>query len=97
MAATIIRTDQFAEWLDSLRDRQGQQRLAIAIARLANGHGVTKSVGGGVREVKLSFGPGYRLYYTMRGDELIVLLCGGDKSTQSRDVATAKELAARLE
>lgn len=97
MAATIRKTDEFAGWMDGLRDRTAQQRIAIAIARLANGHGVTKSVGNGVSEIKLTYGPGYRVYFTWRGSELIVLLCGGDKSTQAKDIAKAKKVAAQLE
>lgn len=97
MPAAIIQTEEFGDWLDGLRDRVAQQRIAIAVTRLANGHGVTKSVGGGVSEVKLAFGPGYRLYFTRRGEELIVLLCGGDKSSQSRDIAKAKRMATQLE
>ncbi len=94
---TITQTDTFAKWHKGLRDRQAQQRIAIAITRLSHGHGVTKSVGGGVSEVKLTFGPGYRIYFTRRDRELIVLLCGGDKSTQQVDIAEAKMIAARLE
>lgn len=93
----IKRTNEFARWFDRLRDKVARQRIAIAITRLANGHGVTKSVGGKVREIKLAFGPGYRVYYTERGEELIVLLIGGDKSSQQADIAKAKEIAAQLE
>ena len=97
MAATIRKTEEFADWLNGLRDRVGQQRIAIAIARLSSGHGVTKSVGDGVSEIKLAYGHGYRVYFTWRGSELIVLLCGGDKSTQTKDIAKAKKIAAHLE
>jgi putative addiction module killer protein len=93
----IKRTSEFARWFDRLRDKGAQQRIAIAITRVANGHGVTKSVGGKVREIKLTFGPGYRVYYTERGGEMIVLLIGGDKSSQAADIAKAKEIAAQLE
>lgn len=93
----IKRTAEFARWFDRLRDKVARQRIAIAITRLANGHGVTKSVGGEVREIKLTFGPGYRVYYMERGEELIVLLIGGDKSSQQADIAKAKEIAAQLE
>lgn len=92
----IRRTEQFAKWFDRLRDRVARQRIAIAIARVANGHGVTKSVGGRVREIKLTYGPGYRVYYTERGGEMIVLLIGGDKSSQAADIAKAKEIAKEL-
>ena len=93
----IKRTEQFTKWFDGLRDKVGQQRIAIAITRLANGHGVTKSVGGPVREIKLTFGPGYRVYYMERGEEIIVLLVGGDKASQSKDIEKAKEIASQLE
>lgn len=93
----IKRTPQFTEWFDGLRDKVGRQRIAIAITRLANGHGVTKSVGGPVREIKLTFGPGYRVYFMERGEEIIVLLIGGDKSSQSKDIAHAQAIAAELE
>ena len=93
----IKQTGQFAKWLDRLRDKEARRRIAIAIARLANGHGVTKSVGGWVREIKLTYGPGYRVYYTERGGEIIVLLVGGDKSSQAADIAKAKEIAAQLD
>ncbi|MCB2051789.1 MAG: type II toxin-antitoxin system RelE/ParE family toxin [Novosphingobium sp.] len=94
---TIKRTPKFIKWFDGLADKTAKARIAIAITRVANGHGVTKSVGGGVREIKLTIGPGYRVYYTERGGELIVLLTGGDKGSQSRDIAKAKEIAAQLE
>lgn len=92
----IKRTGEFDRWFDRLRDKVSRQRIAIAITRVANGHGVTKSVGGGVREIKLSFGPGYRVYYAEKGEELIILLAGGDKSSQQADIAKAKEIAAQL-
>ena len=93
----IKRTGEFTKWFDRLRDKVGRQKIAIAITRVANGHGVTKSVGGKVREIKLTYGPGYRVYYTKRGGEMIVLLIGGDKSSQAADIAKAKEIAAQLE
>lgn len=93
----IKRTAEFARWLARLRDREARRRIAIAITRVANGYGVTKAVGGKVREIKLTYGPGYRVYYTERGGEVIVLLIGGDKSSQQADIAKAKEIAAQLE
>lgn len=94
---TIQRTAQFTKWFNGLSDKLARQRITIAITRLANGHGVTKSVGGGVREIKLTFGPGYRVYYTERGAEIVILLTGGDKGSQQKDIAKAKEIAALLE
>ena len=90
-------TDAFRKWQDKLRDRKAVQKIAITIARLARGLGDVASVGGGVIEARIHYGPGYRLYFTRRGDKLIVLLCGGDKSTQAKDIAFAKEMGAQLE
>jgi putative addiction module killer protein len=92
----VVRTDEFAEWLINLRDRQGRARILSRIDRLEEGNpGVTRSVGSGVFEMKIDFGPGYRVYYIRRGEEVVILLCGGDKSTQERDIQRAKALAQR--
>lgn len=94
----VLRTEAFIDWLRSLRDRRAQQRIAMRIARVESGLiGDSKSVGGGVAELRIDYGPGYRLYYTKRGDAIILLLCGGDKSSQQRDIAKAQALAANLE
>jgi putative addiction module killer protein len=80
----------FVDWLEKL-DRQTQARLVIAIERLAKGHtNNVKSVGKGVHEVRLTFGPGYRLYYGYENDQLIILLAGGSKQRQSRDIEHAQ-------
>jgi putative addiction module killer protein len=90
----IVETEHFREWLDGLRDRKARVRIDDRLRRLASGNaGDTKSVGDGVQELRLHFGPGYRVYYIWRDDVLIILLCGGDKSSQARDIAKAKELA----
>lgn len=90
----IVETDQFRDWLDGLRDRKARLRIDDRLRRLANGNaGDTKSVGEGVQELRLHFGPGYRVYYIWRDGVLIILLCGGDKSSQARDITKAKELA----
>ena len=90
----IVETDQFRDWLDSLRDRKARLRIDDRLRRLADGNaGDTKSVGDGVQELRLHFGPGYRIYYIWRDGVLIVLLSGGDKSSQARDIAKAKALA----
>jgi putative addiction module killer protein len=87
----------FSDWLNNLRDIRAKTRIAIRIARIEAGlMGDTKSVGDGVSEVRIDFGPGYRLYFTRRGEELIILLCGGDKGSQARDIAKAKEMVAQL-
>lgn len=91
---SILQTDAFRDWLDGLRDRKARVRIGDRLKRLASGNaGDTKSVGDGVQELRLYFGPGYRIYYTWQGDRLIILLSGGDKSTQKRDIALAKRLA----
>lgn len=91
---TIFETEQFRTWLDGLRDGKGRLRIDDRLRRLANGNaGDTKSVGDGVQELRLHFGPGYRIYYMWRDGVLIILLCGGDKSSQARDIAKAKRLA----
>lgn len=93
----IVRAPAFERWLARLRDRAGQAVIAQRITRLAAGQiGDFKSVGGGVNELRIDFGPGYRLYFTRRGQELIVLLCGGDKTSQTRDISRAKALAQEI-
>ena len=84
----------FKDWLLNLRDRTGRAKIVTRILRLARGNpGDVKSVGGGVFELRISFGPGYRVYYTHRGTRFVVLLCGGDKSSQEQDIRRAKKLA----
>jgi putative addiction module killer protein len=90
----VVETEQFRDWLDGLRDGKARVRIDDRLRRLANGNvGNTKSVGGGVQELRLHFGPGYRIYYIWQHGVLIVLLCGGDKDSQARDIAKAKLLA----
>lgn len=91
----IRRTEEFAIWLSSLRDKQGRAKILARIDRLEEGNpGKIRSVGGGVAEMKIDFGPGYRVYYIRRGTLLTLLLCGGDKSTQANDIKRAKDLVA---
>lgn len=93
----IRRTNEFSQWLSGLRDRQGRAKILARIDRLEEGNpGKTRSVGMGVVEMKIDFGPGYRVYFIQRGDVVIVLLCGGDKSTQDNDIRRAKALADML-
>lgn len=95
---TIFTTEAFETWFARLRDRSAQRRIQARIDRMEDGNlGDWKTVGGGVAEARLAFGPGYRLYFMRRGLEVIVLLCGGDKGSQKRDIRTALELAAALE
>lgn len=89
----LLRTDLFDEWLRTLRDLKGRARVDMRIKRLANGNpGDVRPVGSGVSELRIDVGPGYRVYFAARGDELILLLAGGDKSTQARDIETALKL-----
>jgi putative addiction module killer protein len=91
---TIVQTAHFRDWLNGLRDRKARLRIDDRLKRLASGNaGDTKSVGDGVQELRLHFGAGYRVYYMWRDDVLIILLNGGDKSSQARDIAKAKQLA----
>ncbi|MEE2715859.1 MAG: type II toxin-antitoxin system RelE/ParE family toxin [SAR324 cluster bacterium] len=93
----VRQTSRFAKWLQKLKDRQAKARIQVRIDRLALGNpGDTKPIGEGVSEMRLHHGPGYRVYFTQRGRELIVLLVGGDKSTQHTDIAEALELARNL-
>jgi putative addiction module killer protein len=94
----LRQTDVFAKWLAGLRDSKAKARVLARLeaARLGN-LGDAKSVGGGVREMRVHVGPGYRIYFSRRGQVFIVLLCGGDKSTQSRDIARAHRLLADLD
>jgi putative addiction module killer protein len=90
---TVVRTDKFVDWYERLRDPIARQRISIRIDRLAFGNpGDIKSIGDGVSELRIPYGPGYRLYCTWRNDALVLLLCGGNKSTQRRDIEEAKAL-----
>lgn len=93
----IRKTARFANWLDGLRDLRARARIQVRIERLATGHvGDAKPVGEGVSELRIDYGPGYRVYFVKRGNEVIVLLAGGDKRTQARDIRTALRLARGL-
>ena len=93
----IRKTPAFAAWLDGLRDLLGRARVQARIERLAAGHaGDAKPVGEGISELRIDTGPGYRVYFTRRGREVVILLAGGDKSTQSKDIRTAQKLAQGL-
>ncbi len=93
----VRKTDTFAKWLDGLRDLRARARVQVRIQRLATGNpGDVKPIGEGVSELRIDYGPGYRVYFTKRGDRLIILLAGGDKATQSRDIANAVQLAREL-
>jgi len=89
----VAQTREFQRWHRELRDSRAVARITAAIERIQFGLlGDCKSVGQGVSEIRISYGPGYRLYYTIRERQLIVLLCGGDKTTQRRDIKRAQKL-----
>jgi putative addiction module killer protein len=93
----IRQTERFARWHQRLKDRTARLAIAKRIDRLAAEHfGDVRSVGDGVRELRLHLGPGYRVYFIERGGQIIILLCGGDKRSQDRDIETAKEMAREL-
>jgi len=94
----VRETDAFRSWISSLRDGRAQSRINIRIRRLSLGNpGDSKGLGDRVSELRIDYGPGYRIYYTQQGDKLVILLAGGDKSTQARDIETAKALSRNLE
>ena len=89
----IIRTEEYASWTLSLRDDRAKAKIALRVDRLALGNpGAVKPVGGGLSEMRIDYGPGYRVYYGKHGDSIILLLCGGTKNGQSRDIKKAKAL-----
>ena len=93
----IRKTEVYALWLDGLRELNARARIQVRVERLAAGNaGDVKPVGGGVSELRINYGPGYRVYFTMRGRELVVLLAGGDKGPQTTDIKTALHLARNL-
>jgi putative addiction module killer protein len=93
-AYSLEQTERFADWLTDLRDIAGRARIVKRLVRLADGQfGDAKPVGDGVHELRLFFGPGYRVYFVEEGGTVILLLAGGDKGSQSRDIERAKELA----
>ncbi|MFO7484222.1 type II toxin-antitoxin system RelE/ParE family toxin [Oceanibaculum nanhaiense] len=94
----LRQTEVFASWFGRLKDRDAKARIAIRLRRLSLGNpGDAKPVGNGVSELRVDHGPGYRIYFCQRGPILAILLCGGDKRTQRRDIEKAKALAAELE
>lgn len=90
----IFQTELFSKWLHGLKDTKGKIAIARRVARAQGGNlGDVESVGGSVCEMRVDIGPGYRVYYTIQDGNLIILLCGGDKSSQKRDITKAKEIA----
>lgn len=91
----LIRSATFDRWLTGLQDRRAVARIAARLDRLAGGNpGDVQPVGNGVSELRIHYGPGYRVYFLQQGPVMIVLLCGGDKSSQEKDIIQAKALAA---
>lgn len=94
----LRQTETFRKWERKLKDQRARAMIAARLFRLANGlAGDVAPVGQGISELRIHYGPGYRVYFRQRGDEIIILLCGGDKGTQDRDIEKAKQLAAEWE
>lgn len=94
----VKKTDEYRDWLDRLRDQAGRARILVRVDRLIHGNpGSHRNLQGGVSELKIDFGPGYRVYYSQRGEQLLLLLIGGDKSSQTKDIAKAQQLAKDFE
>lgn len=90
----VRQTAVFEAWIDGLKDMRAVARIEVRLRRLSLGHlGDAKSLGAGVSEMRIDYGPGYRLYFTRRGERIVILLCGGDKKRQSGDIARAKQMA----
>ena len=91
-------TEVYRDWINELKDRSTRARIQVRVDRLAHGNpGQHRNLTNGLSELKIDVGPGYRVYYTQRGEELIILLVGGDKSSQQNDIARAQELARNLQ
>jgi putative addiction module killer protein len=94
----IRQTEHFLKWFKKLKDRKARARIAIRIRRVSLGNlGDAKPVGGGISELRIDYGPGYRVYFTQKNNQLIILLAGGDKTTQVSDIQKAKKLALEIE
>jgi len=94
----IRQTEEFSKWFEKLKDKTARAKIAIRIRRISLGNiGDVKPVGEGISELRLNYGPGYRVYFAQRGSQLIVLLAGGDKTTQSADIKKAKKIAREIE
>ncbi|MBL8376547.1 MAG: type II toxin-antitoxin system RelE/ParE family toxin [Burkholderiales bacterium] len=90
----VEQTEVYRDWINALKDRTGRARIQVRVDRLVHGNpGSHRNLKDGISELKIDFGPGYRVYYTQKGDRLLLLLIGGDKSTQQKDIERAVELA----
>ncbi len=93
----VRKTDEFDNWLSRLTDHRALAKIIVRIERLAAGNaGDVKAVGGGISEMRINQGAGYRVYYKLTGKTIILILCGGDKSSQDKDIKRAREIAAEL-
>jgi len=93
----VLQSEVFTKWLDRLRDDRAKARITFRLTALRQGHfGDVHGVGGRISEMRIDVGPGYRLYFVRRQADVVVLLCGGDKSSQQRDIARARSLAAQM-
>jgi putative addiction module killer protein len=89
----VVKTDQYSTWIDNLKDKSGRARILVRVDRLIHGNpGSHRDLTEGVSELKIDVGPGYRVYYSIKGDRLLLLLTGGDKASQQKDIALALEL-----
>ena len=97
MCVEIVYTETFERWIRGLRDQRAKVSILSRIERIEDGNfGDHRSVGGGVSEIRLSVGKGYRVYYAVRRSRVVVLLCGGDKSSQQRDISQAQQMASEI-
>ena len=93
----VRQTEHFSAWLNRLKDASAVARITARIRRMEMGNpGDSKSVGRNLREMRIDYGPGYRIYYVQRGTQIVILLCGGDKRTQRQDIKRAQQLAETL-
>ncbi|HOQ43490.1 MAG TPA: type II toxin-antitoxin system RelE/ParE family toxin [Smithellaceae bacterium] len=94
----IRQTDQYIKWFENLADRRAKARIDVRIRRMSLGNfGDVKPIGEGISELRIDYGPGYRVYFTRKGNQIIVLLAGGDKSTQDKDIQVARKLLHEIE
>ena len=94
----IRQTEYYIKWFEKLKDRRARAKIAIRIRRVSLGNlGDVKPVGEGISELRIDYGPGYRVYFTQRNNQLIILLAGGDKTTQTSDIQKAKKIALEIE
>lgn len=97
MMIEIRQTVVFTEWLKKLNDSNARARILLRLKRVSLGNlGDVSPIDGGVSELRIHYGPGYRIYFTTKGDTIVILLCGGDKSTQAKDIAKAKKMAKEI-